>query len=255
MGRLYRCVQFIHGLNLIFGFVFLSIALTESSCFISDSQEGSFPVVTDTKVPWSDEETLHLLDIWGKDSVQRALKGCLKNRHIFTQIAQKMAERGYMRTVEQCQTRIKRLKKCFRQNKWAFNDTDFEALADVCQICSLILLFSPWSVAGGNSRLEHKFYTQLDQVLGSSASLAVPEITYDVEEIIDEDESRDGDDDLQFVGQTGHLEIGRRSHICTLAAQLLVTLKAFLSFKASYYFASVRMLRITEVLPVQIKRK
>ncbi|XP_030576045.1 uncharacterized protein LOC115773444 isoform X2 [Archocentrus centrarchus] len=142
----------------------------------TDSQEGSFPVVADTKVPWSDEETLHLLDIWGKDSVQRALKGCLKNRHIFTQIAQKMEERGYMRTVEQCQTRIKRLKKCFRQNK-----------------------------------LEHKFYTQLDQILGSSASSAVPEITYDVEEIIEEEESQDGDDDLQFIGQTGHLEIGTRS--------------------------------------------
>lgn len=93
-----------------------------------DSQEGSFPVVTDTKVPWSDEETLHLLDIWGKDSVQRALKGCLKNRHIFTQIAQKMAERGYMRTVEQCQTRIKRLKKWFRQNKWVLNDRVFIAV-------------------------------------------------------------------------------------------------------------------------------
>lgn len=89
-------------------------------CFLTpDSQETALPVVTDTKVPWSEEETLHLLDIWGKDSVQRALKGCLKNRHIFTQIAQKMVERGYMRTVEQCQTRIKRLKKCFRQNnKW-----------------------------------------------------------------------------------------------------------------------------------------
>lgn len=87
-----------------------------SSYLVIDSQEGSLPVVTDTKVPWSDEETLQLLDIWGKDSMQRALKGCLKNRHIFTQIAQKMAEKGYMRTVEQCQTRIKRLKKYFRQN-------------------------------------------------------------------------------------------------------------------------------------------
>lgn len=94
--------------------------LTGPSGFVSDSQESSFPVVTDTKAPWSDEETLNLLDIWGKDSVQRALKGCLKNRHIFTQIAQKMAERGYMRSVEQCQTRIKRLKKYFRQNnRWA----------------------------------------------------------------------------------------------------------------------------------------
>ncbi|XP_041820105.1 uncharacterized protein zgc:113263 isoform X2 [Chelmon rostratus] len=147
----------------------------------TDSQEGSFPVVTDTKVPWSDEETLNLLDIWGKDSVQRALKGCLKNRHIFTQIAQKMAERGYMRTVEQCQTRIKRLKKCFRQNN------------------------------KGNSRPEYKFYEQLERVLGSSAPSAVPEVTYDVEEVIDEEESQDGDEDLQFLGQTNPLEIGTRS--------------------------------------------
>lgn len=97
-------------------------ALTGPSGSVSDSQESSFPVVTDTKAPWSDEETLNLLDIWGKDSVQRALKGCLKNRHIFTQIAQKMAERGYMRSVEQCQTRIKRLKKYFRQNnRWVLH--------------------------------------------------------------------------------------------------------------------------------------
>ncbi|XP_040886126.1 uncharacterized protein zgc:113263 isoform X2 [Toxotes jaculatrix] len=145
----------------------------------TDSQESSFPVVTDTKVPWSDEETLNLLDIWGKDSVQRALKGCLKNRHIFTQIAQKMAERGYMRTVEQCQTRIKRLKKCFRQNN------------------------------KGHSRLECKFYEQLECVLSSSAPSAVPEVTYDVEEVVDEDD--EGDEDLQFLGQTSNLEIGTRS--------------------------------------------
>lgn len=95
--------------------------ITGFSC-VPDPQEGSFSMVKDAKVPWSDEETLHLLNIWGKDSVQRALKGCLKNRHIFTQIAQKMAERGYMRSVEQCQTRIKRLKKYFRQNhKWVSN--------------------------------------------------------------------------------------------------------------------------------------
>ncbi|XP_037551945.1 uncharacterized protein zgc:113263 [Nematolebias whitei] len=144
----------------------------------TDSQERAFPVAVDSKVPWSDDETLHLLDIWGKDSVQRALKGCLKNRHIFTQIAQKMAERGHMRTVEQCQTRIKRLKKCFRRSN------------------------------RGNSRQDHKFYSKLEQILSSSAA---PEVSYDVEEVIDEDESQDGDEDLQFIGQTGQLEIGTRS--------------------------------------------
>uniref|UniRef100_A0A1A8H6R9 Myb-like domain-containing protein n=1 Tax=Nothobranchius korthausae TaxID=1143690 RepID=A0A1A8H6R9_9TELE len=147
----------------------------------TDTQERTFPVPMDSKVPWSDEETLHLLDIWGKDSMQRALKGCLKNRHIFTQIAQKMAERGYMRTVEQCQTRIKRLKKCFRQSH------------------------------RGNSRQEHKFYSKLEQILIFSAPSTVPEVTYDVEEVADEEESKDGDEDLQFVGQTGQMEIGTRS--------------------------------------------
>ncbi|XP_017270412.1 uncharacterized protein zgc:113263 [Kryptolebias marmoratus] len=147
----------------------------------TDSQERAFPVAMDSKVPWSDEETLHLLDIWGKDSVQRALKGCLKNRHIFTQIAQKMAERGHMRTVEQCQTRIKRLKKCFRRSN------------------------------RGNSRQDHKFYSKLEQILSSSAPSAAAEVTYDVEEVIDEDESQDGDEDLQFISQTGQLEIGTRS--------------------------------------------
>ncbi|XP_041636198.1 uncharacterized protein zgc:113263 isoform X2 [Cheilinus undulatus] len=147
----------------------------------TDSQEGSLPVLTDSKVPWSDEETLHLLDIWGKDSIQRALKGCLKNRHIFTQIAQKMAERGYMRSVEQCQTRIKRLKKCFRQNN------------------------------KGSSRLEFKFYEQLQRILDSTAPSAVPEVTYDVEEVYDEERSLDGNDDLQYVSQTSRLEIGTRS--------------------------------------------
>lgn len=118
MGRIYGCVQRTHAS--VFGWSrSRRAALTGPSGFVSDSQESSFPVVTDTKAPWSDEETLNLLDIWGKDSVQRALKGCLKNRHIFTQIAQKMVERGYMRSVEQCQTRIKRLKKYFRQNnRW-----------------------------------------------------------------------------------------------------------------------------------------
>ncbi|XP_008398981.1 uncharacterized protein LOC103459291 [Poecilia reticulata] len=149
----------------------------------TDSQERSFPVPMDSKVPWSDEETLHLLDIWGKDSVQQALKGCLKNRHIFTQIAQKMAERGYMRTVEQCQTRIKRLKKCFRQS------------------------------LKGNSRPDHKFYSKLEQIIGSSSASSLPEISYDVEEVVDDDDddTQDGEEDLQFIGHSGQLEIGTRS--------------------------------------------
>ncbi|XP_026183030.1 uncharacterized protein LOC113142286 isoform X2 [Mastacembelus armatus] len=150
----------------------------------TDSQEGTFPVVADCKVPWSDEETLSLLDIWGKDSIQQSLKGCLKNRHIFTQIAQKMVERGYMRTAEQCQTRIKRLKKVFRRNNKGYQMTK------------------------GNSQLEYKIYEQLGRILGSSVPSAVPEVNYDVEEVINEDGSQDGDEDLQFLGHTSQLDVG-----------------------------------------------
>ncbi|TNM91308.1 hypothetical protein fugu_019688 [Takifugu bimaculatus] len=158
----------------------------------TDPQEGSFSVIKDAKVPWSDEETLHLLDIWGKDTVQRALKGCLKNRHIFTQIAQKMAERGYMRSVEQCQTRIKRLKKYFRQNHKA------------------------------NSKMEYRFHEQLERVLGSSRTSNASEITYDVEEFNDDEESRDGDEDLQVLGQTIQREVGTRSVPWTDSETLLL---------------------------------
>lgn len=171
--------------------------------------------------------------------MQRALKGCLKNRHIFTQIAQKMAERGYMRTVQQCQTRIKRLKKCFRQNnRWVLNDKVFVAvflssflsfcpIISVCQtthfslhgcgkkaIKAKCLLHFPISNTRGNSRLEYKYYEQLERVLGSSASSGVPEVTYDVEEVIDEDESQDGDEDLQFLSHTSRQEIGTMSPFC-----------------------------------------
>lgn len=113
-----------------------------------------------------------------------------------------------MRTVEQCQTRIKRLKKSFRQNKWALSDSfcvKFElSLTNVILICALFSSFTTRL----NSKVECKFYAQLDQVLGSSGPSALPEVTYDVEEVIDEDESLDGDDDLQIIGQTGQMEMG-----------------------------------------------
>ena len=68
----------------------------------------------ENKAPWSDDETLELLEIWGQGAVQRGLQGCAKNRPIFTLIAQRLAERGHHRSVEQCRIRIKRLKKAYR---------------------------------------------------------------------------------------------------------------------------------------------
>lgn len=56
--------------------------------------------------------------------------------------------------------------------------------------------------------MEYRFSEQLERILGSSTPSTSNEITYDIEEINEEEESRDGDEDLQFVGQTSRLEIG-----------------------------------------------
>lgn len=63
--------------------------------------------------------------------------------------------------------------------------------------------------------MEYRFYEQLERILGSSAPSTANEITYDIEEINDEDESQDGDEELQFLGHTSRLEIGTMSCFCT----------------------------------------
>lgn len=54
--------------------------------------------------------------------------------------------------------------------------------------------------------MEYRFHEQLQRVLGSSRLSNADEITYDVEEFNDDEESRDADEDLQV--QTIHREIG-----------------------------------------------
>lgn len=87
--------------------------------FRLDEQPSSSHLLADQsrKMPWSEQETRTLLDIWGEDSVQLTLKGCLKNRHVFQYISEKMSDAGFIRTSEQCYTRIKRLKHGYLHEK------------------------------------------------------------------------------------------------------------------------------------------
>lgn len=64
---------------------------------------------------WTEEETVALIAIWAADDVQHNLKTCVRNGHIFVDISEKMVGLGYMRTAEQCQLRIKRIKKTYRR--------------------------------------------------------------------------------------------------------------------------------------------
>ncbi|MEQ2161471.1 hypothetical protein GOODEAATRI_009943, partial [Goodea atripinnis] len=82
-------------------------------------QPSTSQLLTDMsrKTPWSDLETRTLLEIWGEDSVQLTLRGCLKNRHVFEYISEKLSNHGFIRTTEQCYTRMKRLKYSFVHEK------------------------------------------------------------------------------------------------------------------------------------------
>lgn len=64
---------------------------------------------------WTEQETVALVEVWAEDDVQHSLKTCVRNGHIFADIAEKMGGIGYLRTAEQCHSRIKRLKKTYRR--------------------------------------------------------------------------------------------------------------------------------------------
>lgn len=64
---------------------------------------------------WTEQETVALIEVWAADDVQHGLKICVRNSHIFAEISEKMAAIGYLRTAEQCHSRIKRLKKTYRR--------------------------------------------------------------------------------------------------------------------------------------------
>lgn len=68
-----------------------------------------------SKQIWTDGETEALLNIWRSGDIQQMLKGSAMNKQIYSQVSELMASRGFLRTPEQCQNRIKRLKANFRQ--------------------------------------------------------------------------------------------------------------------------------------------
>eukprot|EP00066_Takifugu_rubripes_P029742 XP_011619008.1 PREDICTED: zinc finger protein with KRAB and SCAN domains 2-like [Takifugu rubripes] len=68
-----------------------------------------------SKQIWTDSETEALLNIWRSGDIQQMLKGSAMNKQIYSQVSELMASQGFLRTPEQCQNRIKRLKANFRQ--------------------------------------------------------------------------------------------------------------------------------------------
>lgn len=127
----------------------------------TDSPKPS--VVSDTKVLWSEDETVVLLDVWGMNVVNPRR---LKKPQLVALISQKLLERGYRRTPEQCSSRIRRLRRYFSQ------------------------------ISNGNVKAEFKFFEQLERILRADQDAPC-----DTEEGEEED-NHEVDDDLQFIEQS-----------------------------------------------------
>lgn len=85
--------------------------------FFNNAKINTGSIGTGTRsIPWTDPETLFLINTWGEDTLQQELRMTHRTGHIFTIISNKMAAQGFSRTPEQCQTRLKRLKLNFRQS-------------------------------------------------------------------------------------------------------------------------------------------
>lgn len=98
---------------------------------------------------WSDNEVRALISIWGEDNIQEELDGAVRNQVIYSTIARKMHQKGYEREWQQCRTKIKNLKKEYRQTKDHNGQT-------------------------GRGRKQCKFYRELDSILGHRPASTPP---------------------------------------------------------------------------------
>ena len=56
---------------------------------------------------WTSEETKALIGIWGKEEVQNALDGIVRNKTSYQKVASAMAGLGYVKTWQQCRMKVK----------------------------------------------------------------------------------------------------------------------------------------------------
>ena len=64
---------------------------------------------------WSDDKVQVMLSIWGDASVQRQLKGTVRNSHVFDKIVKELASKGYQCDKKQCREKLKQLKKKYKE--------------------------------------------------------------------------------------------------------------------------------------------
>ena len=135
---------------------------------------------------WSDNEVRALISIWGEDNIQEELDGAVRNQVIYSTIARKMQQKGYEREWQQCRTKIKNLKKEYRQT----NDHNGQT---------------------GRGRKSCKFYKELDAILGHRPA-STPSVLLDTGSM---SSSSSASDDPQGASTSPEGEVETNGNLCT----------------------------------------
>ncbi|CAF1486856.1 unnamed protein product [Didymodactylos carnosus] len=153
-------------------------------------------------ISWSYNETDALIQIWADENTQYALKSNSRNRCVYEDIAKRLQILGINRNADQCQMRIKLLKKLYRQAKETIN-------------------------RGDNNQRTCPFYEEIDTILGNTSFTDDNTINNEYEQNHDnEDEQQqvennnycsnitedDGDDDVKTKTNFSETKENDNSH-------------------------------------------
>lgn len=91
---------------------------------------------------WTTDETNFLLNLWSSKNIQSQIEGTVRDAEVYRILSMKMQEAGFQRNAGQVKTRIKILKKMYREQKGKKGS------------------------APCNGKLLFRYYQQIDRVLG-----------------------------------------------------------------------------------------
>ena len=98
---------------------------------------------------WSNDEMMKLIELWSEDIIHAQLEGSKRNAIVFNKIARDMEAAGYVKTGEQCNSKVRKLKLEYRKIVDNNNKT-------------------------GRGRKDWKFFDAIDAVLGHKPATRPP---------------------------------------------------------------------------------
>ena len=94
---------------------------------------------------WAEEEIRYLISIWSDENIKSQLENTHKNANMYKLFSERMKERGYERTAEQCHLKVKKLRQQYIKVRDAIRK----------------------SGASTNAKDTFAFYDEMDTILGT----------------------------------------------------------------------------------------